>query len=132
MKKQLMTITAIAMGAIAFTSISTTANATIISTGLVQTADFSNESVEVTKVGDRRSFRGRGFRGHRSHRGHRFGHRHGRWGHGRWGHGHWKNKRRHRFGHYDYGYRYNDGWKRYKRCLRLQRQGYRIRCNRPL
>ena len=112
MKKQIMTIAAIAMGAIAFTTLSTTANAGVMSPGLINTAEFTNESVEVTKVGGghRRGHRWGGHRGHRwgGHRGHRWGARHG------------------------YNYGYNNGWKRYKKCRRLQRQGYRIRCNRPL
>ena len=114
MKKQIMTITAIAMGAIAFTTLSTTANAGVMSPGLINTAEFTNETVEVTKVGGGHR---RGFRGHRFNRGHRFAH--GRWGHGRWNNGRW-------------GHGHNNGWKRYKKCLRLQQQGYRIRCNRPL
>lgn len=132
MKKQIMTITAIAMGATAFTNLSATANAGVMSPGLINTAEFTSGNVEITKVGGghRRGFRShRGHRGHRFHRGHR-GHRwgHGRWGHGRWGHGYRKYKWRHNFGHYGY----NSAWKRYKRCLRLQAKGYRIRCYRPL
>ncbi len=131
MKKQVMTIAAIAIGAIAFTGTTAIANAGVMSPGLLNTAEFVEGSVEVTKV------RGGHHRGNRwgGHRRHRWGgHRgHGRWGHGRW-RGRWGHGRRHRHSirHNAYGYGFGRAMKRYRRCLRLQDQGYRIRCNRPI
>ncbi len=122
MKKQVMTIAAIAIGAIAFTGLTATANAVVLSPGLINTAEFVEGGVEVTKV--------RG--GHR--RGHRWGghRRHGRWGHGR-GHGRWGHGRgnRHNARHHGHN-RFGRNMSRYRKCLRLQNQGYRIRCNRPI
>ena len=128
MKKQVMMIATIAIGAIAFTGLTTTANAGVMSPGLMNTAEFVKGNVEVTKV------RSRHHRGHRwgGHRNNRWGHGrwgNGRWGHGRWGHGH---NRRHNLRHNRYNHGYGRAMSRYRKCLRLQDQGYRIRCVRPI
>ena len=104
MKKNLMTAAAFAIGVLAFANLSTTASAGVLGTGLQNTANVVQQQDNiVTKAGWRK----------RHWRKRHWKHRHWRW-HRHWGHRHW---RRH------------GGWKAYKHCLWLQRQGYRIACN---
>ncbi len=102
MKKQLLTLTAIALGAISFAAASNSAQAATINTGLMNAVQIDGQGSGFQKVHHRGR---RNFRRHRH-----FRHFHGYYGYG-YGGCYWLKRKAYRTGSHYF-------WRKYRACIR--------------